>query len=67
MYIGDCVMEDTKEKKKMFSDRSRGASEIQVGIWMIGLGLLFYFGIIWPGILILIGISSVVDGIIKMK
>ena len=56
-----------KEKKGPWQNREKGANEIQIGIWMVGLGLLFYFGFIWPGILILIGISSIIEGILKMK
>ncbi len=30
-------------------------------IWLIGLGILFWVGYIWPGILILIGLSMIVS------
>jgi len=34
-------------------------------IWLIGLGILFLIGDIWPGILILIGISLIVSAYFK--
>ncbi len=30
-------------------------------IWLIGLGILFFFGHFWPGILLLIGISMILE------
>lgn len=36
-----------------------------VGIWLIGLGILFLVGHVWPGILILIGISMIVSAYMK--
>lgn len=33
------------------------------GIWLIGLGILFLFNFIWPGILILIGLSMVATAV----
>jgi len=38
----------------------RGWYAIQSGLWLVGLALLFYFGIFWPGILILLGVSALV-------
>ena len=32
---------------------------IQSGIWLIGLAILFFTGLWWPGILVLVGISMV--------
>jgi hypothetical protein len=37
------------------------------GIWLIGLGILFLFNFIWPGILILIGLSMVVTAFIPAE
>jgi hypothetical protein len=34
---------------------------IHTGIWLIGLGILFLTGRFWPGILILIGFSMLVE------
>ena len=39
--------------------------QIRNGIWLIGLGVLFYTGKFWPGILILIGISMIIDHYFK--
>ena len=41
------------------------AGQITGGLWLIGLGLLFYSGQWWPGILFLIGISSIVQGLVE--
>jgi len=34
-------------------------------IWLIGLGILFYTGHVWPGILILVGINLVLTAVWK--
>jgi len=34
---------------------------IQSGIWLIGLAILFFTGLWWPGILVLVGISMVLQ------
>src|SRR5512140_2829695 len=36
-------------------------SGIQSGVWMIGLAILFFTGLWWPGILILMGVSMVLQ------
>lgn len=38
------------------------AHAVSGGVWLIGLGLLFASHLWWPGILILIGITSIVEG-----
>lgn len=38
---------------------------VQAAIWLIGLGILFWVGYIWPGILILIGLSMIVSVYMK--
>lgn len=38
---------------------------IWVGILLIGLGILFYYNIFWPGILILIGLLILIGGVIR--
>lgn len=38
---------------------------VLAAIWLIGLGILFLFGNIWPGILILIGLSMIVSAYLK--
>lgn len=38
---------------------------VQTGIWLIGLGVLFYFNWFWPGILVLIGISMLSQALIQ--
>lgn len=42
-------------------------SDIQSGIWMIGIAILFITGDWWPGILILAGVSMVVSNILKSR
>ena len=37
------------------------------GIWLIGLGILFLFNYIWPGILILIGLTMVVTAVMPVE
>lgn len=34
-------------------------------IWLIGLGLLFLFGHFWPGILLLIGLSMILEAVFR--
>lgn len=34
-------------------------------IWLIGLGILFLFGHFWPGILLLIGISMILEAVFR--
>jgi hypothetical protein len=43
----------------------RGWYAIQSGLWLVGLALLFYFDIFWPGILILLGISALVGAVTR--
>lgn len=38
---------------------------VLAAIWLIGLGILFWVGYIWPGILILIGLSMIVSIYLK--
>jgi len=41
------------------------AGQITGGVWLIGLGLLFATGRFWPGILFVIGIASIVQGLVE--
>jgi len=38
------------------------AHAISSGVWLIGFGVLFATGYWWPGILILCGITAIVEG-----
>ncbi len=38
---------------------------IAIGVFLIGLAILWYFNLFWPGILFLIGIMIIVGGIIS--
>lgn len=40
----------------------RNNEALQAGLWGMGLGLLFLFGIVWPGILFLAGGSILLKG-----
>jgi hypothetical protein len=40
-------------------------NDIQTGIWMIGLAILFFTDNWWPGILILVGVSVVVKSVLR--
>ena len=44
------------------SSTHRQAHTITGGIWLIGLGVMFATGYWWPGILILAGITAIVEG-----
>ena len=35
--------------------------------WLIGLALCFYFDVFWPGILILIGITMILEGLFSKR
>jgi hypothetical protein len=48
-------------------DRKRVASAISGGIFLISLGVLFFTGWWWPGILIAIGLSSGAELIFRGK
>ena len=41
------------------------AGQLTGGVWMIGLGILLYTGKWWPGILFVIGVSSIVQGLVE--
>jgi len=43
----------------------RGWYGVQSGLWLIGLFFLFQFDILWPGILILIGVSTLVGALTR--
>jgi len=38
---------------------------ISGGVFLIGLGILWYFDLWWPGILVLIGLMIVVGGLVS--
>src|SRR5512138_1542202 len=40
---------------------------IQSGIWLIGLAILFFTGLWWPGILVLMGISMVLQWVFSQS
>ncbi len=44
---------------------SEQAGAITSAVWLIGLGLLITTGRWWPGILVLLGVSSIVQGFVK--
>jgi hypothetical protein len=41
------------------------ADRISAATWLIGFGLLFYFHYWWPGIMFLIGTTSLVQGLVQ--
>jgi len=47
--------------------RRKQASNISGGIFLIGLGVLFFTNWFWPGILLVIGLSSGVELIFRGK
>lgn len=44
--------------------RREQAHAIAVAVWLFGLAALFYTGRWWPGILFVIGISSIIEGLV---
>jgi hypothetical protein len=40
----------------------RPIEAVQAGLWCFGLGLLFLVGLIWPGVLLLAGVSILLRG-----
>lgn len=38
------------------------ADAVTGGVWLIGLGVLFATGMWWPGILFLVGVTTIVQG-----
>lgn len=41
------------------------AGKITGGVWLIGLGLLFLTRQWWPGIMFVIGVSAIVEGLVE--
>ena len=39
--------------------------DLHAGIWLIGLAILFWKGWWWPGILVLVAISMILEGLLK--
>lgn len=48
-------------RRRHYSRLGSRGKDVQSAVWLIGLGILFLTGKWWPGILILIGISMVVE------
>jgi len=44
---------------------SRSWYGLQGGLWLVGLFFLFYFDILWPGILIVIGVSTLIGALTR--
>ena len=45
--------------------RRHAHEEIQGGLWLIGIAVIVWQGWYWPGLLILAGLSAVIEGIIR--
>ena len=43
----------------------RGWYGLQSGIWLVGFFFLFHFDVFWPGILILVGVSSLIGALTR--
>jgi hypothetical protein len=56
------MSKDKKEEKPKLTDPWRS---IHGAIWMIGLAILFLKGWWWPGILVLIGVSTIIEALIR--
>ena len=44
---------------------SERAGELMGGVWLIGLGILFFTGWWWPGIMFVIGVSAILQGLVE--
>jgi hypothetical protein len=44
---------------------SEQAHAITGGVWLIGLGVLFYTGMWWPGIMFVIGGAMIIEGLAR--
>jgi hypothetical protein len=56
------MSKDNKEEKQKLTGPWRS---IHGAIWLIGLAILFWKGWWWPGILILVAVSSIVEALIR--
>lgn len=59
-------MEGSKNKTTERNFLSGPWKKIHGGIWLMGLALIAYFNWWWPGILVLIGASSIVEGLAEV-
>lgn len=44
---------------------NRQANAISTGVFLIGIGVLFYTRFWWPGILFLLGVQGVIQGLVR--
>ena len=57
-----------EEREACFGPRGSGAGlwgAVSGGVFLVGLGVLWYLDAWWPGILILIGLMIVIGGIVS--
>ena len=57
---------ESKGKEARFALRARAHEEIQGGLWLIGIAVIVWQGWYWPGLLILVGLSAMVEGALRM-
>jgi hypothetical protein len=43
------------------------ANALTAGIWLIGFGILFATKLWWPGIMFLVGITAIVQGLVQRR
>jgi hypothetical protein len=43
----------------------RGWQGMQGGVWLVGLFILFYYNVFWPGILIVLGVSVLIGALTR--
>ncbi len=55
---------ERRERRERRRENQRPDHSIISAIWLIGLGILFFTGRWWPGILVLIGINMVVGALL---
>lgn len=59
----------TKEREACFGPPGSGGGlwgAMSLGVFIVGLGILWFFDIFWPGILILIGIMVIIGGLVTV-
>lgn len=58
-----------KEREACFGPPGSGGGlwgAMSFGVFIVGLGILWFFDIFWPGILILIGIMVIIGGLVTV-
>lgn len=60
-HTNRCVIMSSGDKDK----RRKLAHAVSVGVFLIGLAILFYFDLFWPWILALVGIIVILEALFR--